>query len=300
MVRVLLVASGCGRLGFEHEPGGGVGPDPDAAVTAGCWEAWHAHAPIVGAPALVNELTSSLDEDNPFFADEHTLYFNRRYEGRREIAVTRRPARGHVFESDEIVELSEPAADEGRLTRSEDGLIAVFASDRSGDRELWLATRTDTSAAFGAPTMMPLEQPNVGPGQGDPELRGGGLRLYYSVELAANDPRLRVASRPDRGAAFSPGTAVPGIDAERVTSDPALSPDELVIVFSTPGTSSGLDLYYATRDSVTEPFGPAEPVPMVSAPGVVDETGATLAPDGCELMFSRDHADLYLVAIEPG
>lgn len=73
--------------------------------------------------------------------------------------------------------LSTLAAD-GCATHSSDGLTIIFASDRSGDFDLYMATRSSTSEGFG--TAVPLPAPvNSASHESCATIANGG-RLYFS------------------------------------------------------------------------------------------------------------------------
>ena len=68
-------------------------------------------------------------------------------------------------------------------------------------------------------------------------------------------------------------------------ADPTLSPDELVILFSS-NRSGGGDIYYATRAAPTDAFGTVDKVPTINTP---DQDGDPhLSADGCHIYFASN------------
>ena len=172
-------------------------------------------------------------------------------------------------------------ANEGHGMLSADGLRIVFESDRpggSGGRDLWLATRTDTTAAFEEAT--PLADLNGPLDDGEPYLVGD--RLYWSSTESEEGPtRIRVATAS--GAGFgSPSVVALG----ETTSDghPVLTRDELEIFFSStrPG-SKGTAIWTARRASTNEAFGEPRIVAELDSDGIDYPTW--ISADGRRLYF---------------
>jgi Tol biopolymer transport system component len=80
------------------------------------------------------------------------------------------------------------------------------------------------------------------------------------------------------------------------SDDPALTADELEIVFTTdaPGTNGSCDLFFATRTKIDAPWSIPSPLP-----GLVNDaacqSGATLSPDGLELWYTVG-GDIYFAS----
>jgi Tol biopolymer transport system component len=96
---------------------------------------------------------------------------------------------------------------------------------------------------------------------------------------------LYAADRPDRASAFANLRLLNDVNTLAAEEKPALSADELEIVFSSdrPGTGM-LDLWHATRPSVDQPFGPAEELTVLNGPS--DEYAPYLSADGTRLYYS--------------
>jgi hypothetical protein len=122
---------------------------------------------------------------------------------------------------------------------------------------------------------------------GDNDGGTGGGSSSTNTDSASSDvtPTTSGSSESD-GAGCDPmapfGTPVPLMELN--TSDdeemPRLTPDELTVVFARHKT-----LLYATRSSVSEPFGPAEAPPGFDE---VEGWSPWLSPDGLTLYFSLD------------
>jgi hypothetical protein len=80
---------------------------------------------------------------------------------------------------------------------------------------------------------------------------------------------------------------IPGLEAIDPGYSPCLSPDLKTIVYAAmPDLVTFYDLYVATRDDVTKPFGP--PKLIRSCQSRQADVSPTLSPDGWELIFARE------------
>jgi Tol biopolymer transport system component len=227
-----------------------------------------------------------------------------------------------------------PAVD-GCASHSQDGLSIVFNSNRGGNQDLYIATRSSTSAGFGTPERLPAPV-NTSANEACPTI-ANGHRLYFSSDR--DDPaydmyvsklgqngwsepenlgsNVNTAGWLDEAAAFyedggdqvmlfssrqaggsgdgniyqsvngGPKSLVAG-GANSSASDnrPSVTRDGLTIFFDSTrsGGLGGPDLYYATRSSTSEPFGPAIHLVGLSASGF--DARATISKDGSFLTFS--------------
>jgi Tol biopolymer transport system component len=140
-----------------------------------------------GAFDRVVELTSinsAAVEQLPWVsADELTIYFVSDRAGSRDVWTVTRAQVSHAFSvPTPMVELNSDG-DDGKVTMSPDGLVAIFASERSGGMgglDLYRAARVSTAVPFEATTLIPeLSTPEL---DYDPEFtRGGDVRYFAST-----------------------------------------------------------------------------------------------------------------------
>jgi Tol biopolymer transport system component len=114
------------------------------------------------------------------------------------------------------------------------------------------------------------------------------LRLYFARDDGVSDRTIYLAERPAIGAPFSSAQRLAGVAYSFVDANPAVSEDELVIVFNStrPGGVGGADLWYSTRARKQDAFSAPQPVPVVNSPSREGEV--SLSPDGCTLYFASD------------
>jgi hypothetical protein len=292
-----LLAGGC-RIGFDEKL---IEADADAGTD--CWAAWRAGTVSLTDPAPIPAVVSDEDEGNPYLApDLRTLYFGRGGGDSRDVYVATRADRGAPFGAAVEVAAINSSDDEGRLGLSADGATAVFSSERPGTSgggpDIWTAPRTGT-LELGPPTQAGLDAVNTPVQELDPELAADGLALYLAP-FTGGTQHIAVARRTAIGQPFGAPVRLTELDVTTGVADPALSPDQLVIVFAAGGDAPANDLYYATRSDADEAFVNPRLVPGVNS--AVNDGDTAISVDGCELLFSSSRGgdrDLYVATVVP-
>jgi Tol biopolymer transport system component len=233
--------------------------------------------------------------------------------------------------------ISTPAVD-GCASQSPDGLSIAFTSNRTGNFDVYVASRASKTEAFGSPVRLPAPINSPATNDSCPTLVHGN-RLFFSSDRddAAYDlyEARRVAgawsvsrlgpniNRPgwlDESAAvyeadghevmiFSsrrpdgsdgkiyqsvdggPSTLVAGGPHSSASDNrPSITHDGKTIFFDSDryGTLGGPDLYYATRSSPDEAFGPAIHLESLSSDGF--DARPFISWDGTMLTFSSARA----------
>lgn len=165
---------------------------------------------------------------------------------------------------------------------SDDGLTIYWASTRQGSEDLFYATRSTVTAPFVDQGVLAITGNgaaiNMTPAVTPDEL----ARLYGrgGVDIA-------IATRPDRGSAFTFDRLVSEVNAPQSDVALALSDDGLELFFDSYRTGPDV-IYRATRASTSEPF--SAPTALLDlAPGGLDTGSPELSADGRRLYF--DHFD---------
>jgi Tol biopolymer transport system component len=227
--------------------------------------------------------------------DGRTLYFTLS----SNLYVMRRADRDAAWDPALSLEANISTGNEGRLTTSGDEMFAVFVSARDGNVDLWSTKRTTPNGNFQMPAQSyvdALRSSSVN--DLDPELSGDALRLYYAPY--DGNQTIVVASRATRSDPFARPVTLSELQISSAVGDPTLSPDELVIAFSSGATIEENDIYFAVRPDRSSPFRSIAKVPGVNIDSV-GEWDVELSSDGCEMYFVSDRSgatELYSVQVQ--
>ena len=168
----------------------------DRPTSTGEFDVWQATRPTTvapfGAPARteVMSVESTASEYDPTLADGGLhLYLAPTSGGTQHIALATRSSVGSSFGMPTtLTELSGGNGD-GDPTVSVDEKIIVFSSNRVGSGfaggNLWYATRTSATAAFGTPS--PVPDLNSAESDGDPQLSDDGCHVYFARSNPTTD-----------------------------------------------------------------------------------------------------------------
>lgn len=320
---VCLLVGGCGfQAGAAGDAAGtpidgtiaSTGDARDDAMIDGppptCWQRWYDHSVALGNPARIDGLsTTAGSERDPWIsADGKRIYFNRNpgEQGLTDIYLATRDTASGPWRDAQLQANLSTNLEESRASFTEDELVVVLSSNRANNQYRVLSnTRNAVTDPFGTPVDNGFDMVNAMGGAGadhyDPFFANDGKTLYFAPDPMGPDRQhIWIATRPALNAAFGAPARVPVINGDNNTvgdSDPALSPDERVIVFAStrPGGKGQGDLYYATRASRDVNFGPPDPIPMVNHSA--DDGDPMLSRDGCDLYFSSARIgtfDLFL------
>ncbi len=283
----------------------------DAMVPpATCWQHWLDHSVALQAVVPLTPLSTTGTERDPWISEDGLrLYFWRQAAtGTADGYLATRAAPTDPFlTAAKLGGLSLGDRDESRMAFTRDELVIAVSSNLGGISPFDIrgATRTSRSQPFPLPVPDRFVAVNTANTQHyDPFLSGDGLHLYLAPAPTGLQQHIAMASRTALGADFTPAALVGGVNTTEPLagdSDPALSPDERVIVFSSNrsgGVGNG-DLYYATRSNADLPFSAPLPIPTVNS--VFGDGDPMLTADGCTLYFSSlrtgGNFDLYTATV---
>lgn len=198
-------------------------------------------------PPLINEGT----EGSPYLSSNGlSLYFYSRRGGgmgNRDLYVATRPSTASQFDTvTALSSLNGPGMDH-QPEVSADELSIYFVSDRSGNVDIWHATRASVGAAFGAP--QPVSELNTSSDEGGITLSSDGLEAI----IASNRPggagardlyRATRASTADPFGNLQPLSELNTPDNE---IDPALSADGKELYFASNRGGAESNLYRVVR-----------------------------------------------------
>ncbi len=171
-----------------------------------------------------------------------------------------------------VVPLSDPNADDEDPTFTGDQLELYFMSNRTGSQDIWSSKRKALTDPWGPPVRVSeLSTPATDRG---PAVSLDGLTIWFSSNRdddAGTGMDIWVSSRPNVLAPWAPPTRVTELSSSGADEAPAVDEAALVIVFMSDraGGIGGLDLYMASRTTVSAPWGP--PVNLVDINTTGDE-----------------------------
>jgi Tol biopolymer transport system component len=177
---------------------------------------------------------------------------------------------------------------------SADGLELYFASDRSGNNDIYLARRATPTSPWGPPTSL---GPNVNSTALEyaPSVSSDGLELYFQSGRPGGYGRwdLYVSKRATRNDPWgNPVNLGAAVNSPADEAGTWFSPDGLVLIFQDgatprPGGYGSGDLWMTRRASRSAPWEPAVNLgPVVNGP--TRDCLACFAADGSALYFVND------------
>lgn len=297
-VTVLAVAAGlsgsaCGRINFAElgDAGAAGGSDvasdtaisPDGAAprcTSGTFSAPVRVTGLAIPPSLYGPKISG---------DDMTLYFSRPGATEEDIYIAARIDDTEFSAGTALPVVNTTAASEGTPFVSVDGLTLLFMSDRAGGiggRDLWLATRATTADDF--TVVRNLAELNTTFDEHTASLTADGRMVVFATnrDTAGGIDDVYVATRASPTGTFEAPTLVSELSSAQDDSATFISTDGLAIYFASdrPGSMGCLDIFTATRQSLTDPFSSPVPVTELNTTGCEDDP--SISADGCEVWFS--------------
>ncbi|MBP6629716.1 MAG: PD40 domain-containing protein [Kofleriaceae bacterium] len=291
---------GDGGGGGAVDAGGGGGGDggggggPDATTLFGPWLT--PPTPVPGAAT-----TTFSEDDASLSTDERELIFARRPvgTGNKDLMVMRKDSAG-VWGAPTLIAELDDAESNSTPRLSPDGLTLYFASNRAGGNggaeDLWMSTRTSSTAPWTAPTPMPL----INSGGNDRWLAPctSPVGSVFASTRAGGQGGLDLYGL-DAGGAPTNATA---LNSNATDFGPWLSADCTTLYFSS-NRSGDYELYLATRTAPGQPWNLVGVAPELVDP--LDYTDPWRSADGARLYLSITKAnnandlDLYMTSRPP-
>ena len=275
-----------GTCRAEGDPGPGVDPDaavpPDAPVPVDAPRIPDAPVdapPSWSTPVPIPGVSSSAAEDDPSMtADRLTIVFTSTRAGGLgldDIYIGTRASTAAAFTVTALTALNS-AMDEASPEISADGSTIYFTSDRSGNDDVYVSTRSGTTWS----TPQVVAELSTASGEGDIAVSPDGL-----TALVARSTGIYIATRAQAGAAFGTPTVVPVLDVTGDVAAPTLT-NGATTVYLHGGATRDLYVAYRPGNAFTTPVLVTE----------LNTAGRDAAPfisaDGTRLLFVRD-GELY-------
>jgi len=222
------------------------------------------------------------------------LYHSRGHEQEDNVDIwqCRRPSKDAAWGPPERLStaINQPVHWSGDPELSSDQLSLIFAAEWRpgvGYVDLYETRRTSVNAPWGEPVNLGRHI-NSDVSDRSPALSADGLELWYTQGVSrAGRFDLLYCRRPSRDEPFGPPQIVgPPLNALQFQTDPAISSDNLVLVWTSPFSPTPYDqeLWWSYRASPTSPWQPPARLSPVFTQGGAAEP--CLSADGKELYFS--------------
>ena len=273
-------------------------PPLDVAGTAASTNplGWHWNEPV----HLGKEINSEWKDDQPTMStDGLTMIFGSyctpRFsgEGDRDLWITTRDDVNSPWKDvANIGSVINSSMKEMHPSLHSESDFLAFASNRGGgvgDVDLWYSIRDPESEEWSRPINM---GPKVNSANADshPEISSDGLTLYFTSTRhgAAGKQDIWMCQRDTIDDPWKAAERLlKPINTAFIDSDPALSGDQLTLLFTSdrPGGFGGKDLWASTRSTAAAPWdAPFNLGPAINTPN--DEAHAAFFPDGKSVVFS--------------
>lgn len=160
-----------------------------------------------------------------------------------------------------------------------DELSMFFSSNRNGSqaRAIWVTTRASRTDDFGPPTL--VAELDSAADDRDPEISDDGLTIYWASRRLGNEDLFYATRTATTGPFVDQGVLTINGNTATTNWTPAVTPDELTLLFA-PG---GIDIALATRPNRTSRFTFARLVSEVNVPA--SDVAPVVSDDGLELFF---------------
>ena len=179
---------------------------------------------------------------------------------------------------------------------SSDGLTLYFADGAKwpcrphgmGEGDIWVTTRQTLDDEWTEPV-------NIGPPintdslDGTPFISTDGLSLYFCSNRLGGlgEGDLYVSTRPSLDAPWEePLNLGANVNSNSVDGFPYVSNDGLILYFASFRSGKG-DIFMATRQNISEPFGPAQNIDLPISTLEGDEGTPWISPSGHILFFTK-------------
>jgi Tol biopolymer transport system component len=293
-----IMIVGCGYPALPATGGATDGSIGGDVVTEGtgssgptdCLPLWMDHTLSIRDSMVqeITELSSIGDDRNPWISDDGLRIFFSRDLGpatQSDIYYATRASKSAPFSPAMLVPNLNTARRENRVSLTSDEAIVVLSADLDGSLDIHMTQKS--GGVFGVPAATHLAQiNNIGTQRIDPFISADGLHIYLASDTGPGGKlQMLVTTRASATDDFEAPVFVPGINDNSINqTDPSLSRDEHLLVYSAFPSQVDGNLWYATRSSATANFGTPVEVPGVNT--IANEFDPMLSPDGCELYFS--------------
>ena len=252
-----------------------------------------------GPGTLITEISDPAagDDDPTLSADLLEIYFDSNRGGSGDIWTSTRPTVSDAWAPPTRVAELSTADSETTPMLAPDGLTIYIASSRPGglgNSSIWRSTRTTRTAPWTAPVYVAaldsVDSDNA------PTVDAAMLHMLFSSQRAGGASDLYKSSRATPTSNWDPPTPVTELNTADSDSNPHLSPNGLVLTFSSirAGGMGDTDIYITSRASLASPFDP--PIAISELNTADSDADPWLSGDKSTIFFSSSrsgNSELY-------
>lgn len=289
---VVIVAVGCGRVGYDQTSQGRL----DAANDARDEDADIMPLGAFDAPSIIPALADpSFDDDPCMTADLLELYFEGNRPGgpgQSDIYVSKRDSPSAPWGTPELVTELSTSFDESTPSVAGDGLTMWFVNNSGaglGGDDIWVSTRANRSSTWGAPVLDP--ELNSTDDESGPATTADQLTMFFeSDRLSPGAKDIFLTTRPTTSAPWTTPVPIESLNTEYTDSGAQPLSGGLVVVFGSRRlTAEGPgDLFRSFRSSIDQPFDAPTEIPGLNTS--FDEQDPWLSPDRRYIVFASNRS----------
>jgi Tol biopolymer transport system component len=287
---LLVVATGCGRFGFDSSAIGDRDGAPDDSVASDA-EAPICHTGTWGTPAPIPSTVTGSEESQPSITDDElTLYFdsNRTPSAARALWMSTRNSRTEPFGSPTRLATLDDAADDKDPEISTDGHVLYFTSDIGGTDAIYVATRTLLTDPFTlvGPVMF---QNDIVAQRSGPALNADGSVMFFGHDL-----EVAAATRVDVST-YVVDREIDEVNANPTDGNPSITSDGLELFFDSYRNGPAA-IFVATRASTSSTFTGLTELSQLRPAGALAAGTPDISSDGRTLYYfvnDGTQIDLY-------
>jgi len=184
-----------------------------------------------------------------------------------------------------VQSLAGTSADDVAARLTSDELTVFFSSLRSGDWEIYTATRQNVSSSFSAPSLVTAVNSTMA--DAFPSVTGDGLTLVLASARNGGVSQILITQRSSAAGTFPAPTAVANVNAGANDNIPFILADGSALLF-TSDRSGNFELYRSVKGPSGQ-FGEPTPIPVVNTPS--NEFFPTVSSDDLAIYFSSARGD---------
>lgn len=249
--------------------------------------------PSWGDPVLVSVSIAGADDDDPTLTrDELEIFFDSDRAGANDLWTSRRASTSDPWPAPTpMTDLNSTSVEEHPFVTS-DGLRIYFMSERSAERDLYVASRADRDSRWGNIALFDHANTTFEEDMGS--ISADELVLMFSSKRLGSTDDLFESRRSDPSQPWSTPRFVDELDTQSYERQPHLDDYGVVLYFEVRAIA---DLNFSRRATPAATWGPASDIVELDGANV-EESDPWLSPDLRRMYYTQgtgaNTKDIYL------